>query len=340
MIPIFRISMGGADITNRFNDRLLGLDLLLHDGQENDQLSLTIDDRDFKVVAPPTDAELSLELGYVETGLTFMGMYSVDRIEVTGPPYKMGISATAANQKSTQKQHRTKHYDKKTLGDVMKEIAGRHGLKAYVSPELASFKYPYLHQNEESDWHLGTRLGFDHDALFAVKNGTLFFVAHGDSLSAGGLAMPQIGLTLPDILKYHAKAADRPKHLQARAAWHDRSHGKAKLVDSDFKSTGKAIFMNRHLRPTEKLAKESANAKAKALQRAEGSATIEIIGNPGVQAEGTMAIFAGRSILDGEWLIKAVRHHLDSSGFRTTIEGESKAGKTSGDSSGSSAASQ
>lgn len=330
MTPLFRITVGGIDITNRFNDRLLSLDLVLHDGHENDTLSLTLDDRGFAIQAPPTDALLHLEMGYAETGLVFMGTYSVDQIEVAGPPYKMGISARAANQKSTQKEHRTKVYEKKTIGEIMGEIAKRHGLKVYVSPELAKFKYPYLHQSEESDWHLGTRLSFDHDALFSVKNGTLFFVVRGDSLSAGGLQMPNIVLTLPDLLQYQAKAADRPKHAGARASWHDKSKGKSKLVSSDIKSTGKAQYMVRHLKPTEDLAKASANAKIKALQRAEGSVTVMIEGDPRVQAEGTMLIATGRSILDGDWLIKNVRHHLDSAGYHTTIHGESKAGKESG----------
>jgi phage protein D len=322
--------MGGVDITNRFNERLTALDLVLHDGHKNDTMSLTLDDRDFAIEAPPTDALLYLEMGYAETGLVFMGTYSVDQIEVTGPPYKMGISARAANQKSTQKEHRTKPYEKKTLGEIMKEIADRHGLKSYVSPELASFKYPYLQQTEESDWHFGNRLSYEHDALFSVKNGMLFFVAHGDSVSASGLSMPTITLTLPDLIQYQASASDRPKHLSARASWHDRSHGKSKLVSSDFKSTGKSQFMQRHLRPSKDLAKASADAKMKALQRAEGSVMVMIEGDPTVQAEGKLILSTGRSVLDGEWLIKNARHHLDQAGYRTTIDGESKAGKTSG----------
>jgi phage protein D len=322
--PAFGISLGGTDITGHFTDRLLALDLMLHDGHQNDRLSLTLDDRDFAIAQPPTDSELSLMLGYRETGLVFMGTYSVDEVAVTGPPYKMGISATAAKQKSAQKQHRTRKYEKKTIGAIMGEIAERYGLSPVVSGELASFQYPYLHQLEESDWHLGTRLSFDHDALFSIKNNRLFFVKRGDSTSAGGAAMPQLTLKLTDLIRYQAALGDRANHKGANAGWYDRKKGKSVKERSDVQGGGKGEFMVRHLRPTQEEAKASANSKAGHLNRAVKTCEVEIEGDPTAQAEGTMLIQTGRSLLDDNWLIQTVRHHLSPEGYRCTIAGQIK----------------
>jgi len=320
--PAWSISVGGAAVGGDLNDRLLSLSVHLYDGHETDSLELRVDDRDFAVAAPETDAEISVSLGYLETGFVFMGVFKVDNVSVHGFPAEMTITAKSADQKSAQKQHRTKPYEKKTLSEIMQEVAGRNGLGLFISPELASIQYPYLHQSEESDRHFATRLGRDHDALVAIKNKMLIFVKRGDSLSASGLSMPQLVIQATDLLGYNASQKDRPKHKKARGAYHDLRFGKAKIVDSITEGQGEANFHRRHLHINKDLAQSAVDAKAAELGRATGSAQIEIIGNPSVQPEGTMILQTGRSVLDGEWLIKSVLHHLTSQGYRTAINGE------------------
>jgi uncharacterized protein len=88
MKPAFSISSGGADITGRFNERLLDLKLTVHAGHENDELTLNLDDRDFAITAPPTGAQLGVSLGYNETGLVFMGSSSSTRSRCAARPLR------------------------------------------------------------------------------------------------------------------------------------------------------------------------------------------------------------------------------------------------------------
>jgi phage protein D len=330
MKPAFSISSGGADITGHFNDRLLDLKLTVHAGHENDELTLNLDDRDFAIAAPPTGEQLGVSLGYDETGLVFMGVFIVDTVEVRGPPFTMQIRAKAADTKSAQKQHRTLKYEKKKLGDIVQEIAGRHGLKPAISQTLSSIQYDYLHQNEESDWHILTRLSKAHDALFSVKNGFLLFVKRGEGKSFSGLGLPQVVISsVTQLLHYSANAKDRPRHGKTKAHWHDYTKGQIQIEEAGGGGQGPE-FTLRHLYPNKDLAKAAAEAKLGELKRAQGSCEIEITGNAGVEAEGDLVIAVGRSVLDGVWTIKSVDHHLNDDGFKTSIHCEAKDGKESG----------
>lgn len=328
MQPAFSISLGGSDITSNFQDRLLLIQLTEHDGHESDTISIDLDDRNFAIDAPPSGAELSIAIGYVETGLVDKGIFIVDEIEVNGPPFQMKIHAKAADQASAQKQHRTIAYENKTLGAIVQTVAGRYGLTAGISGALASVQYPYLHQSEESDWHLLTRISHHHDALFSIKNGHLLFMQRGDSQSMSGLAMPNIQVSYPgNLLRYRAMVKDRPRHKKSKAAWHDRTKGQVAIED-DSGTDGTAEFMVRHLHLNKTLAKAAATSQQAKLDRAQGEVQLGIVGDATVTAEGTVTVSSGRSILDDTWLINTVVHNMTNEGFNTAISGGAKSSKS------------
>ena len=328
MTPAFSIFVDGGDITGKLQDRLIRIQLIEYDGHESDSLEIVLDDRDFAVEAPSSDAPLSLSLGYRETGLVFKGLFMVDEVEVDGPPFTMKIHAKAADQLSAQKQHRTLAYQNKTLGAIVQQIAGRYGLTPGISSDLSSVQYDYVNQTEESDWHFLTRLAKENDALFSIKNGHLIFVSRASNTSMSGLAMPKVIVTYPgNLIRYRAMAKDRPRHKKSKAAYHDLTTGQVVIEDADG-SDGSAEFMVRHLQPNKTQAKNSAQAKQNSLDRAQGEVNVEIEGDPSVTPQGIMLCQTGRTILDGEWEIKQVTNNLENgSGFRTWIAGGAKPSK-------------
>ena len=46
-----------------------------------------------------------------------MGLYTVDELELSGPPDTLTIRAKAANIRSSLKEHKTRAWDDTTLGD-------------------------------------------------------------------------------------------------------------------------------------------------------------------------------------------------------------------------------
>ena len=95
MTPTFRIVADGADITALINDRLLLLRTTDKPGMESDDFELRIDDRDSAVSLPSRGANIEVFLGYSGTALTRLGRYTVDEVELSGPPDTLVIRGKA-----------------------------------------------------------------------------------------------------------------------------------------------------------------------------------------------------------------------------------------------------
>ena len=86
MNSTFSIIADGADTTTLLNDRLLLLRPINKPGMESDDFELGIDDRDSAVSLPSRGASIEVFLGYSGTALTRLGRYTVDEVELSGPP--------------------------------------------------------------------------------------------------------------------------------------------------------------------------------------------------------------------------------------------------------------
>jgi phage protein D len=85
--PIYRVYKGGEDITGRLNDRTLQIRVDLQSGNGNDdQCTILIDDRDWRVARPLTGESIQVWLGYEEVGLAYMGTFEIDDVTFLGPP--------------------------------------------------------------------------------------------------------------------------------------------------------------------------------------------------------------------------------------------------------------
>ena len=158
MTPDWQILADGIDVTANFNDRLLELTVTDHEGMKSDSCEIMVDDRDGILALPRKGTLLTILMGYRETGLALMGLFTVDEVELTGFPRQMRISGSAADLRDALKSQRSKAYEGKTLGAVVGEIAARHGLGSAVSASLSGFSHDFLGQSEESDLHFLTRL--------------------------------------------------------------------------------------------------------------------------------------------------------------------------------------
>lgn len=325
MTPDFDILIGGQSIKGNVNDRLLDLTVSDDQGQRSDACNFTVDDRDQALAIPRRGALLSVMLGYRETGLTHMGLFTVDEIGLQGGPRQMRISAKAADMRETLKEQKTRRFETKSLGDIVGEIAGDHQLKPAISKSLASRVLPFLGQTEESDLHLLTRLARDHGALFKVANGSLLFTAKGKGESASGQAMAPVIVSPVNCITWNVTLQDRPQHKEIKSHWHDRAKAERQTEKSGG-SGGEAAFMLRHDAPSQEEAQWQAEARSGDLARAEGSLDAELIGNPAIAAEMPAVMQGLRAGTDGiQWTITRAEHRLSDSGYTTSISAELKA---------------
>ena len=320
MTPAFQILADSRDITEKIADRLLALTITDEAGIQSDTVEIRLDDRDDAIELPRTGAELMISIGYRETGLAKMGLYTVDEISLSGPVRTMAIRAKAANMPQSVKAPKTRPWDEITLGDLVSAIAGEHGLTPRVGTELAGINLPHLDQTEESDLHLLTRLAQQFDAVAKPAGGMLLLVKRGQAKSATGKTIPEVILRPDELSSWQATLAERGRYGSVIAEWHDKSAAKREMVQA---GDGDPIFQLRRSYPDAEQALSATEAKLASLSRGTGSLEVTLPGNPNLMAEGSVKLTVFRSGIDGRWLINRVTHSISSQGYTTSFSAES-----------------
>jgi phage protein D len=334
--PDWRITLEGEEVDPL---RLVELSTTDNRGLEVDTLVVTFSDQDGLLALPAKGVELALFLGYLGEELVDRGTFVVDAVRHTGPPDQLEITAKSArvSQKNGRdnvnaeegegpklKERREYPWDDITLGDMLAQIAGRHGLEVRVSKELEDFYFRHIDQCE-SDQHFLTRIAEDLDAVATVKAGRLLFLQAGKGENAEGQKIDRIMIERKDGDAHEYEAADKCRYTGCSAHWHDHTTGKRERVD-----TGKDGYRKQLPRtyPSEAEALRAAESEFQRLGR--GLATIRLSiadADPALFAETptTLSGWDKPEIDNDRWVITRVTIGLDPSrGLGATIQAEER----------------
>jgi len=331
--PDLSISADGNDLTAAIRDRLIRLTISDHAGNTSDSVKITLDDRDHAIDLPRTGAELSVSLGYKETGLVDMGKWTVDEIELSGPPETLIISGKAANlsarktkggKSDTLRSAKTRAWDNIAIADICKTIAHEHGYTPRIADKYATGSPPaigapvkHLDQREESDLNFLTRLASDYGAVCKPVRDYLLFVEKGTPVSATGRILDSIIIVPKDVSAWRATLADRGKYVAAIAHYHDHATAKRIPVRAG-KPSGLPVTSVPGTFADEQAARAAATARLASLNRGSTTLHVTMPGN-GLIASGTPLTLSGfRTGADGNYHATSVTHTLDAGGYKTS----------------------
>ena len=317
MTPAFRIVADDIDITRKIADRLIAIEVTDEAGLASDAVEIVLDDRDGLVALPEIGSELAVWLGYEETGLTFMGRYRIDEVALDAPPSRMTVSASAIDTGSRLKEHKTRAWEDVTLGDIVRTVAGEHGLTPRIPEQLAQTDYPHIDQTSESDLHFLTRLGRDHGAIAAVKDSNLVFARRGEGRSIGGKAMPARTLTPKDVASWRMTFAERGRFKSVIAMWHSVEGAQKETLTA---GEGTPVFRLMHVYSSKSNARRAAAAKLASLLRSADGGDIALDGDPSLVAESRVILEGFREGVSGEWSVTKAMHRLSDGGFVSTLD--------------------
>ncbi|HCF2575701.1 TPA: phage late control D family protein, partial [Pseudomonas aeruginosa] len=119
MKPTYRIVADGKDITALINDRLLLLRISDKPGMESDEFELRIDDRDQAVALPGRGGRVEVLLGYEGQPLKRMGAFTVDEVQLSGPPDTMTIRGKASDMRGSGKTVRSGSWENVPLSQIV-----------------------------------------------------------------------------------------------------------------------------------------------------------------------------------------------------------------------------
>jgi Bacteriophage probable baseplate hub protein len=303
-------------------------------GGANDIAKILIDDRDGTLAIPSIGSTIGVSMGYHETSLFNMGVYTIKDVVLSGWPRSMLVEATGTDEVANPiKQGRTYMHHNATVQDIMHTIAARSGgLAVSVSPELANIQFKSVEQKGESDQALGTRLGNKLDAMFKVANGTLLFIKQGTGMSGSGVILAGAEAIFPiNVKKYQCKLLGRNVNSTASANWFAPKEAEAQsetapstppLPVANPARTDRLAAAGAPAANGQTEAQDAAKGQADATGRATGKLTITIIGTPTVMAGSFLMVQGVRADVDGEWSMTKVTHVIDDRGYETHIEAE------------------
>lgn len=314
MKPLIQITADGENVTARVVDRLLELRILDAAGVEADTLSLTIDDRDGRLAVPPHQSVIRVWLGMAGTGpgpvpLTSMGAFRTDETEITGPIRQMRIRATAADMSGGIRSPRTRAWENKTLGEILRTIAGEHGLTPVVDADLGSIAPGYIAQTAESDLNLLTRIARRTGGTVKPADGRLVLARRGAGTAADGTPLPPILLSPGDSRGWSWRTADRGRYASAEASWTDLGSA---AVNKVIVGDGDPRRVLRHVHASEAEAARAAQAALDDARRGAETAQIRLSRFVPEAFAGSRVQFADiRPEWSGDWSVKSAHHILN-----------------------------
>ncbi|MCO7519189.1 MULTISPECIES: contractile injection system protein, VgrG/Pvc8 family [unclassified Pseudomonas] len=320
MQPTFRIVADGNDITRLINDRLLLLRTTDKPGMDSDEFELRIDDRDAAVSLPARGAGIEIFLGYAGQALARLGRYTVDEIEVSGPPSTIVIRGKASDMRGSGKTIRSGSWEAVPLSQIVRDIAARNGW-APVCP--VQTKVDRVDQRNESDFNFITRLAKQYDCTAKVGDGKLLVMPREASLSASGKAFGAITITPADLSRWQFRLGDRNAQKAVKTTHQDKKTGKLAVVElgnDDAPSGLPGVHTDRHIYPNKSAAQQAAKAKLAAFNRSTAGVRLQMPGRTDLFAERLINAQGFKVGLDGQYLVDSVEQTFDAGGWSTAVE--------------------
>lgn len=317
------VKVNGQVIASGFNERLISVSVEDKSGVTSDSVRLELRDGSPFVNIPEKGDSLELWLGYVETGVAYFGTFTIDDPEVSMFPFKISISGKGADMRDGLKGQKSRHWDNKTLKDVITDIAKDNGLEPKIDEDIGAHKYDWLGQQDESDIHFAERLAKRHGALFSVKDGKLIFAKKGSTKTTTGKDITPVVATPNNIVNETArvKFSYRSKFKNVKAHVQNKNTAAREDVEAESDSEGTTDYEIQEVFADKEEAQAAAKAKAKELKTQTASASVTLVGDPTVRAGAPFSFLNCRPEIDGiVFTIESASHEISKSGYTVAVE--------------------
>lgn len=310
--PFIEVSIDGKTVHDAFYQRLNSATIRDEPGQGSDTLELVFDDVGNEIEIPEKGAKITVRFGFRGIGVWKMGTFVYEQAKYSfgSDGERLTLSGKSAELRADVKEPLSEHFDDQTIGQIVEQLAKRHGYKAKVSPQLASVKLDYIARTEQSSADFLTRLADRTGALFSVKDGTFLFMKRG--------SLPAITISKGDCVDGEFSVEPRPKYGKTAAGWYDRKKNRTVYEEHSTGLDG-PVRRLRTVFASQAEAKKAAEAEGGRLNRATGKGSITLAGRPEIMADTPINATDFRKEFNGEWRAGAVEHRFDET-YTTNIE--------------------
>jgi phage protein D len=325
--PAWKVEVDGRDITPRIWNRLVSITATDLRGERSDHCELALHD-DPPADFPESGRVMRISLGWDKV-VEELGEFSITRPESAGPPPILYVSGHAVGHGGSRPNASplavigaSRMWPSMSLGDFANEVARSLGVRAVVSPEVASRTVDATEQDGETYVATMQRQASAAGATFQItgsgENARLVVADRATRATSGsGRPLPNVRVGQADVISWRGGVAQIHEVGRVVARWHNPADGSSGTIDSS-EGSGSAITM----RETFTSQAEARQAARAMLRRRRGKARtleLELVGNPkihyGTELDMSAALRRG---LDGTYLVVEATHSLDASKSYTT----------------------
>lgn len=329
---VFEISVGGVDVTERFNPILEHLEVEDRSGDETAIARVILADAYGQILMPGIGETMTVMLGWASGGIALVFTGTVTDVRSRGGRGQGRLLAITAHGFDTQgkaKEPQELHKDNASLQDFMSEVAGKAGLSFQAEGSIGAITRDYWAAGTESFIHLGQRIAREVGASFKIDGTVAMMWPMNSMLQAVGGGDGSVRAVWGDgsgsgnLLEWDiAPILARPRFNQARVRFYDPLTATWKEQKQAIGgNTSDATHTHRQNRADQGEATNTADANSQTSEREAGSGQVVVLGNPAARPDGTCIVANVRPGVDGTYRIDGVRHELNRSiGYHTHLE--------------------
>lgn len=319
---IFDVTIEGASIAGVLAPIMTSITVTDQSGTHGDTAQIELDDRGGQIAMPQAGAKIRVSLGWVGAGLREVFAGTVDEVQSQGGRgggMTMTILAKGFDATGKAKEGQERHFDDKTVKDIITSAASPAGLAVNVDPQLASIVIDYIEMRGESLLHFGQRLAAMVGGSFRVQGETATLARRASDYTPQVIAARGVNLHDWSVTPF----TGRNRYKKTKARYFDKATGQVETVENlvDGEDVSDAEFLRRELAADKDDAERITKADAAVIKERRGMGTVTIEGAPDAIPDGLCVIVGTRPGIDGSYRIKSVTHTLTrGGGYTTSIE--------------------
>lgn len=324
-VPRVKIEYEGKDISQDISKYLISVQYTDNESKESDEVSFTLEDKHGLWKSewlPKKGDKISLSIGY-DDNLLNCGKFTIDEIEMSGPPDIVVLRGLAAGINSPLRTKGSRAYEGQTLRQIAQAVADKHGYKIVATDGsgslLDNIRIERVTQNRETDLAFLQRVGDDYGVVFSVRDTNLVFTSIYD-MEKG---KPVIELRRTDLIRYSVKDKATKVYKGARVS---HKNVKSNLKVTHFyeekktdQTSSEDVMEIKSRVENQQQAEAKAKAKLHDANRKGQEANFSVPGRQMLVSGNNFALL-DMGGLSGKYHIKKSTHNISASGYVTEIE--------------------
>ncbi|ECQ7759187.1 phage protein D [Salmonella enterica] len=324
--PAYRLVYNQKDITHdvsvyvtsvTYTDKLSG---------ESDEIQVDLEDSEGRwrdAWYPGKGDTLTLYMGCAGENLRECGTFSVDEIELSGPPDNVSLRGLATSVTAALRTKNSRGFENTTLAAIAQRIAGKHHLQ--LQGQIEPLTLDRVTQYDETDLAFLKRLAGDYGYMVKVTHTHIIF----SSLDALREAAPVFTFTRRDISRYsvrdtinriykgakHRSQNSRTKQVVTYQADGGESTSTVSAATRGHSTSADTLTLSGRT-GNQGTAARRTRAALNLKNQYQKVATLSMEGNVRLRA-GHNVTLTGFGASDGKWLTGSVRHSMTRSGGYT-----------------------